>query len=999
MRSPERLIVVFCLLVLGLTVQSEERSWDRRFSDAQKAMNQVKLEGVEAELAQLVKEANAFPAGDPRKYKCRVQLARALSMQGGFARAEPLLKEALKMAEASLGKERPGLVRILDALAMLFKQTGRLREAESHLKRALAILEKGAGAGDATVALLLQRLAEVLMDQGRLREAETLARRASELAKTKLKESDPRRADVATGLGMILQQQGKLSEALPLFRESVSLREKGLRKGHPLIAQSLTNVAGILLDLDRAKEAEPLLRRALRIFEAATGSDHPHLEFILMPLARACRFQDRSKEALTLAERVLRIQSTRLGPDHPNTVFTLNLMAGIHADLGKLDRVEKLLQRGLKTAEGRLGPGHPLIGMCLNNLVALYREQKAYAKALPLADRAHAIQREAFGEFASSTIACRKERACLLLGLDRDREALAEFADIRRQETVATERVFPISSEHQKLLWKQRGRATTAMIIELALKQQGAVPQAVQWALDACLAHKGAVTEAQAVEMEIAFGRGGPELARLAKDLVEARREAARLALRGRQDEAQRAARDRATQLEEQLAGKSAPYAARRAQRKAMRKSVIASIPDKSAFVTYIRCLDFDRESVKWKGFRFSAVVIKHGGRPHLIDLGPAKAIEDAVDGLRKAISRPMPSEKGEQASENLSAVHKRSVRVAELVLRPLWPHLKDVPRWILSPDGRLLVLPFSILPSPDSNEFVIDRYQIEYVTSGRSLVGRFEAKKPSRDVLILADPDFNLSLASRKSGPARKRSSDPVDVPGGWKRLPGTREEGDALAALLRKHGRALTLKTGKEATRSALFSARRPRFIHLATHGFYLADQEQPEPSQLTRGLAGIVSAKPIHPGARLAGLARENPLLRSGLVFAGVNGKGGLLEGVATAQELTGLDLWGTELVVLSACETGLGEVTSGEGVSGLRRAFLLSGARNVISSLWKVPDRETKALMLDFYRALLDGKAPAAALRDAKLNCKARVLERMGSAHPWFWGGFIVTGKPE
>jgi CHAT domain-containing protein len=188
-------------------------------------------------------------------------------------------------------------------------------------------------------------------------------------------------------------------------------------------------------------------------------------------------------------------------------------------------------------------------------------------------------------------------------------------------------------------------------------------------------------------------------------------------------------------------------------------------------------------------------------------------------------------------------------------------------------------------------------------------------------------------------------------------------------------------------------------PRILHIATHGFFLEDATRDPYESRSAFDAMSVSESGMD---RFGGSRVENPLLRSGLVLAGFNTwlkQGELMEdaedGLLTAEDAAGLDLLDTELVVLSACETGLGDVSVGEGVFGLRRAFVLAGARTLVMSLWKVPDEQTQELMEDFYHRMLgtDGKPPqprAEALRDAQLAVKAR------HPQPFYWGAFICQG---
>jgi len=180
----------------------------------------------------------------------------------------------------------------------------------------------------------------------------------------------------------------------------------------------------------------------------------------------------------------------------------------------------------------------------------------------------------------------------------------------------------------------------------------------------------------------------------------------------------------------------------------------------------------------------------------------------------------------------------------------------------------------------------------------------------------------------------------------------------------------------------------------LHLATHGFFATGAVRSALStEGSRSADGDLGA-----GVRAAGF---NPMVLSGVVLAGANQRGGgaAEDGVLTAEEVVGLDLRAAELVTLSACETGLGEVSDGEGVMGLRRAFALAGARALVLSLWKVPDKETMRLMQGFYTRVGERKAmdKPEAMRQAQIALIAELREERGEAHPLFWAAFFVSGK--
>jgi CHAT domain-containing protein len=212
---------------------------------------------------------------------------------------------------------------------------------------------------------------------------------------------------------------------------------------------------------------------------------------------------------------------------------------------------------------------------------------------------------------------------------------------------------------------------------------------------------------------------------------------------------------------------------------------------------------------------------------------------------------------------------------------------------------------------------------------------------------------------------------------------LAGTADEAKALQGLLKLN--AQEVLTGANATEEKLKGLHGPRILHVATHGFFLSDQQ-----------VAAATLRPISFGAEAPPLPLgENPLLRSGLAVAGANARrsGDRDDGILTAAEAAQLDLRGTQLVVLSACDTGLGEVQQGEGVYGLRRALVLAGAQAQLVSLWKVADAQTQALMVDYYQRLLKGEGRSAALREAQ----RAMIANPATQHPYYWAAFIHVGS--
>jgi CHAT domain-containing protein len=350
----------------------------------------------------------------------------------------------------------------------------------------------------------------------------------------------------------------------------------------------------------------------------------------------------------------------------------------------------------------------------------------------------------------------------------------------------------------------------------------------------------------------------------------------------------------------------------------------------------------------------------------------------------------------------------------------------------LLSPDGALNLIPFGALVD-EGNKYLLENYSITYLTSGRDLL-RLQLRGESRQTpVVVANPQFGGTAAATASATPRanestggslaaataaesRRSSDMSNV--NFKPLPGTKGEAAALGALLP----GVLVLTEARASESAVKAVSAPSILHIATHGFFLPDQKQEESNaQSARGLA-----LGTDPAIAAAVAARsENPLLRSGLALAGANERGGAAaaaaatgeDGVLTAYEAAGLDLWGTRLVVLSACETGVGEVQNGDGVYGLRRALVLAGSESQVMTLWQVSDDATRELMIEYYRRLQTGAARGEALRQVQLAMLSGAQKASGGqqrglggdqsgsrrdanwSHPFYWAAFIQSGAWE
>ena len=319
---------------------------------------------------------------------------------------------------------------------------------------------------------------------------------------------------------------------------------------------------------------------------------------------------------------------------------------------------------------------------------------------------------------------------------------------------------------------------------------------------------------------------------------------------------------------------------------------------------------------------------------------------------------------------------------------KPLEPALVGGRRIYVAADGVLNQIPIGLL-SDSTGKLLLEKYQLRLVNSTRDLLRSPDAAT-ARSAVLLGNPAFDSVAAAPALAPgsppsAAARSVDLAGAP--LPPLPGTEAEVTGIEKLLRQSGWQTTLYTGDRALKASIQNVRAPRVVHIATHGFFLEDHPAPDKSGRAVRLRG----------------ASDDPMLHSGLFFAGANrtrsgaAPAGSDDGVLTAYEASQLNLQGTELVVLSACETGLGEQSNSEGVFGLRRALQEAGASAVMMSMWSVPDQETQELMSLFYAKWLGGLDKPEALRQAQLEERDVVRKRYGRDLPYYWGAFVLVSR--
>ena len=402
----------------------------------------------------------------------------------------------------------------------------------------------------------------------------------------------------------------------------------------------------------------------------------------------------------------------------------------------------------------------------------------------------------------------------------------------------------------------------------------------------------------------------------------------------------------------------------------------IKLMPSDAILIDFVRITDFDFKTQKHTEDAYYAFVINPTHQIDLIRIGRAQDIDNLITLYHAEIKTAL-SASSIPSERNLKKIGSQ---LYQLILMPLSKHI-DKQRLLISPDSKLNLIPFEVFVAPDG-DYAINKYNVSYGTTLQDFFPPGINSESSQNAVFFADPDFDYgrtpSQAESSGGNIYMRSLGRVS--NSFQSLPETKREVDDISKVIRER---MNIKTQSfcqsDANEKTLMNVVSPRILHLATHGFFLDDIQQ-EHSDSTDERSSL--NKTLY----------SSPMLRSGIALTGANASllNGDDRGILVATKIIGLDLRQTELVVLSACSTGIGEVLPGEGVFGVKRAFAIAGAKNMIISLWNVASNESIELMTTFYTHWASGESKSDAFRKAR-------LEMLGKYHnPFFWGAFSMNG---
>jgi CHAT domain-containing protein/tetratricopeptide (TPR) repeat protein len=1028
-----------------------------------------------------------------------------LDSQAKHAQAQPLLEKALEIRRRDLTDSHPDTAESYDNIARNLNAQGKYTQAEPLHRRALEIRRRLLGDLHRATASSYNSLAGNLDDQGKHALAQPFFEKALEIKRSVLREDDPDTASGYDNLATNLGEQGKFAQAQALYEKALAIRQRVFKDDHPDIATSFNNLAFALNSQGKHAQAQPSFEKALAIYRRVLKDDHPDTANCFNNLAINLNAQGKFAQAQPLLEKALETYRRLLTDNHPKTAYAYNNLGFNLNAQGKYSQAQVLYEKALEIYRRGVGDNHPGTARTYNNLAYNLSTQGKYAEAQPFYEKSLEIRRRLFtddnpdtartlgnvalnldslGKFAQAQPLHEKALAVRrsLLGDDHPDTAqscnsLAEnlveqgkFADAELLLVKALE-VYQLAlgeghphtaNTHDALArnlyaqgkyipakdeWMAAARSRDAARLQVAFAglERTVTGRSERRALAAVLARLGQPAEAwQALEEDLGRGLLDELAARADWRFQPAERARLRELTAGLErldrlvettprglDRLERAKRFADLKHQRDVAS----IALGEFQTKLLRDhgalagqvaslhDVQAALPADAALVAWVDFAAPGPNSADPDGEHWG-VAVRSRGLPMWVPIpgsGPDGLWADDDFSLPARLRAALASRpRGDSPQVRDLAEKLRAIRLAPLAkaLDGTTDGLPSARKLIVLPSRALLGIPAESLLADD------DARTVSYAPSATVFRYLHQQPRPNRHggVLALGDPDYRRSEKPDGAKPPADRTLlRTADLPD-FAPLPGTRNEVDAVARLFMSDDRSTRVLLGADAGEPELdriaAAGELPGFgyIHLATHA--VIDESLPERSAVILTQTGL-----------------PDPLEQ-------VMNRKPVFDGRLSVREIQRSWDLKAELVTLSACETALGKESGGEGFVGFTQALLMSGARSVCLSLWKVDDKATSLLMARFYQNLLGKRSElpkamptAEALQEAKRWLRSLTMDQVDSElaalergevrplarekgaearkeaimpnagavkpydHPYYWAAFVLVGDPD
>jgi CHAT domain-containing protein/Tfp pilus assembly protein PilF len=846
-----------------------------------------------------------------------------------YKKAETYAQQALDIYESknAIDDEYYGTGQYFLARAYMLK--GDYSKAMEHYQIAEELYIKKYGENDTNVANVLGDMAITYQFLGDYANAEKNYQKAKVIFRESLGEESMNYADVLNNIGVFYQEMGNYEEAVPTLLKAIELKEKVYGKESQYVANSINNLGIVYLEMEEYEKAKEQNEICLEIRKKTLGTKHQHYGISLNNQAMVFQKMGEYEQSIEYSKKAIKIILDNYGKDFPEYSRLLIVLGDTYFARKDYEKALECQQESKKIIENTLGKTHPRYALSLFRLAKTYQAKDENKKALKL---------------------------------------YIEALDVSNQNIWDN---FAFMSEKEKELYFVTRRDDIYNFYAFALDQKEENPDIGAGVYNNIIKHKGVLLRSSTAMRTAILNSKNESLIEKYNDWVLLKRTISDLYAKSaneRKENPEKLEKE-ANKLEKELVQESKMFSSYRSANNLDWTAVKGSLKDKEAAVEF---LSFEKDDE----IIYCGLVIKPESKyPQMILLFTEKQINEVI-GVSVANDY-------DYISNIYGTKDKPNTALYELIWKPLEPALEGVQKVYYSPDGILHKISIPAL-AKDQDAYLCDLYQLRQVSNTVNILSEnnFVAGEKMK-ALLFGGIDYNAGDASTEV----------------WKYLPGTKKEAESIQEILAKNKIEVKEYFSDEAMETKLKNAfdtkdKKPDILHIATHGFFY-----PEPGKVVHQEVKKEKNEAIaFRGSGNLGywqfVKNKNPMMRSGLVFAGANqiwsenyeyeGE----DGVLTAEEVSQLDMSQTQLAVLSACETGLGDIEGNEGVYGLQRAFKMAGVDFVIMSLWQVPDKETMEFMSIFYQKLFELKD----VEEAFYKTQKQMREKYGA---YFWGAFVLV----
>ena len=904
---------------------------------------------------------------------------------GNYNKAVEIETMAKNIRKQVLGEKHPDYVLSLSKLGNYYCDLGDYKKAVEFGTMAMNLRKQSLGEEHPDYALSLNNLAGYYSNLGDYRKAVEFGTQAMNICKQTLEENHPGYATSLSNLASYYCDLGEYNKAIEIGTMAMNLCKHTLGEKHLDYALSLSNLAGYYSNLGEYNKAVELGTQALNIRKQALGEKHPDYASSLNNLANYYYSLGDYNKAVELGTQALNIRKQTLGEKHPDYASSLGCLADYYSRLGNYNKAIELGRQALNIRKQTLGEKHPNYATSLNNLANYYSGLGDYNKAVELGTMAMNIYKKTLGEKHPDYASSLSNLASYNYQCHNYQEAYRLLSkNIRIQKHIVLSMFKEATSRTRQTFWN-KNNAEFDFFLSFCLKAHNQDYNGELYDYSA-LFTKGLLLNAETNARDVILESGDTAIVKQFDALQSVR------IMINKQYEKPIAERtlncdslgNVAELMERELIKSSKAYGDFTRSLTITWKDVQNELADGDVAIEFISTPFLDNDSVM-----YIALALKKGyPEPKLIPLFEEKTL--------KELSNDNPND---------------AQQLFHLVWNPLLSELEGTRNVYFSPSGALYNIGIENLPI-SAAERMSDRYNMYRLSSTR-LLALHPHSTSERKTALFGGLDYEMSpqdVASNNLKNAyhcefiaqnRDASADFMER-GGFGALPFSLKEVKSASKLLEANGYECHLFEGKDGTEEAFksLSGKKVKVVHLSTHGAFVPKKEAKNTKQ--KNNFRFIQFDDAAPQAQ----EEDQSLTRSFLVMAGGNMlknydsiPEGIDDGILTAQEIAHTDLRGCDLVVLSACETALGDITN-EGVMGLQRGFKKAGANTILMSLWKVDDQASSLLLTKFYENLLSKKMPKIdALKKAQDYVRNYEIEVEGKkekifSDPKFWTSFIL-----